>query len=119
VGRQIHYHAGRCHAVSEYQDSLNVPKPKAPEKTETYGKELCIRCSHSAGRVFDPNQVQTMMLNKGCGSSLKAVLFGRRSIRENRHMVCELTSPVHHLVKGIHPVLRFHPPRLFEEGDMF
>jgi hypothetical protein len=55
MGGGIHYGAGRCHAVSEDQNSLDVLKPKAPKEAETYGKELCIRCSCSAGGAFDPD----------------------------------------------------------------
>jgi hypothetical protein len=61
---------GRCHAVSEDQNSLNVLKPKAPEKAKTYGKEFRIRCSCSAGRAFDPDDVRTLTLNEGRQSSL-------------------------------------------------
>jgi hypothetical protein len=61
---------GRCHAVSEDQNSFDILKPKAPEKAETYGKELCIGCSCSTGGAFDPNQVRTAMLNEGRRSSL-------------------------------------------------
>jgi hypothetical protein len=46
------------------------------------------------------------------------VLLGGRSIQEDRHVVCELTSPVNGLIESIHPVPRLHPLRLFEEGDM-
>jgi hypothetical protein len=33
-------------------------------------------------------------------------------------MICELISPIYSLIQGICPVLRFHPPRLLEEGDL-
>jgi hypothetical protein len=65
VGRRIHYHAGRCHAVSEDKNSFDVLKPKAPEKAKTYGKKFCIRCSSSASGAFDPNKVQTPSLDEG------------------------------------------------------